>query len=234
MNGTELLRGSKCGRSNELGSVPTRMFTSSLNQRLQPKKYLQGLGIRILFNALACNELLKKLSWYRKREPTLFSCPPTADPWFRVRSDLGIHRIYLLLHLISSLRKQAHRKFFLIFPPPLRAPAWSLAKSPLLVTTAPTLVWSPLRTLRFWSAESLDELTNHQQATYSFTHTHAHTHTWARTHTQAQKLAHKGQKQKRIPHVNITSSNYRVHQHNGVIVKAQDWRLLLYRNVRMK
>lgn len=28
----------------------------------QPKKYLQGLGIRILLNAFICNELLKKQS----------------------------------------------------------------------------------------------------------------------------------------------------------------------------
>lgn len=51
-NKTELLHGSKYGQSNELDLFPQEMFISSLNQWSQPKKYLQGLGIRILFNAV--------------------------------------------------------------------------------------------------------------------------------------------------------------------------------------
>ena len=39
---------------------PQEMFIFSLNQWLEPKKCLQGLGIRILLNASACDELLKK------------------------------------------------------------------------------------------------------------------------------------------------------------------------------
>lgn len=39
----------------------------------------------------------------------------------------------------------------------------------------------PLRTLRFWAAESLDER-NHQKTTYSLSQTLAHTHTHTRAH----------------------------------------------------
>lgn len=47
------------GKAASRDLFPQEVFISSLNLRLQPKKCLQGLGIRILFNALACKELRK-------------------------------------------------------------------------------------------------------------------------------------------------------------------------------
>lgn len=62
-------------------------------------------------------------------------------------------------------------------------------------------------------------------------------HTYAHACTRKDKNSLTKDKSKNgIPHLNsrMTSNHYRVRQHNGVTIKAQDSRLLLYRNVRMK
>ena len=52
--------GASVGKVMSWDLFPQEMFISLLNQRLQPNKCLQRPAIWNLFNALACNEPLKK------------------------------------------------------------------------------------------------------------------------------------------------------------------------------
>lgn len=68
---------------------------------------------------------------------------PTHKPQplgFRVRRNLVIQGLQRLHLIILSPRKRRLRSFFLNFPSPLKAPAWSLAHNPQL-----PLVFNSLR-----------------------------------------------------------------------------------------